>query len=511
LDRRVRLTAFETEFIYLFLFSYSNQEAKSKSTNLWTTMSSAGTIQSVFGREIIDCRGNPTIEVEIRTQNGLFRASVPSGATLSDNEVVELRDGDASRFHGLGVLNAVKIINETISKRLEGVNTEDQHSIDRILHELDGSHNFSNIGGNTALGVSMAAARAGAASKGIPLFEHIANIAGKVVLQVPLPVFNLIHGGGDSSSSDTSHQEFMIVPIGTASYQEALRCGCEIYQELRNLLFSRFGRAGVNVGEDGAFSPSLASPDECCDLIRTAIESAGYSLETVKIAINILASETTRQEKAAAMTVDVTEQEQGDRRKQIETFWNNLQKRDYGKAIICLEDPFEGNDWTNFLSEETTKATSAESRLTAMLIVGDDLPASNVDRFPEAAQRQACNALLLKPNQCGTVMDSINAAVTAEKYRWTVMTARRTGETEDDFTADFSVGISAKYIKAGAPCRSERLAKYNQILIEQHLQNNTCACCGSLSCKCVPGRCSCQPKSGNIEFNYTTRYKTHCG
>lgn len=474
------------------------------------------TVLALVGREIIDSRGLPTLEVEVTTKDGHFRASVPSGVTVSSYEVTDLRDKDSNRYLGYGVQEAVRNVNGMIAKRLEGYAVEDQNGIDQILHDLDNTSNFSYLGGNATLGVSMALARAGSYSKGIPLFHYISELAGKVILQLPIPVFNMINGGV-LQTSDMPYHEFMIVPIGAKSFREALRAGCEIYHILRNLLFKNYGRAGITVGDDGGFCPPINSASECCDMIVEAIEQAGYNLDTIKIAIDVAASSIL---KATPGPLSSEHTSTAQPPNMMTSYLSQLMSGDHAKAILCIEDPFGENDWSQF-SELTSSIKQENDQIvtnaadssnpSSILVFGDNLIAGNIGRIHEAAEKRACNALLLKPNQCGTVTDSIQAALVAEKYGWTVMTARRVGETEDDFIADFSVGITAKYIKAGAPCRSERLAKYNQLLrIEELLETTTCQCCGSLSCQCERGHCGCQTKSGHREFNYGVRYKTHC-
>lgn len=472
----------------------------------------------IQAREIIDSRGIPTLEVDVTTENGTHRASVPSGTTLSTKEPVDLRDHDATRFHGLGVQKAVSLVQEKISFALEGALVEDQHTIDKILRELDGTSNFSNLGGNTTLGVSMAIARAGAASKKVPLFQHIAQLAGKVILQLPVPVFTMINGG-ISSEELGRYSEFMIVPVGASSFRHALQMGCEVYHTLRNHLLRSYGRRGIAVGDDGAFCPPIHSSSECCDALVEAITQSGYSVQDVKIAID-LSAKTLEKEllQRENLKPKCDEGKEEDAQSLVASYINSLLNGKHKEAILCLEDPFGEDEWASYTNltaavasgKDTSGSSSTDNA--PLLIIGDNLVSSNANLISEAATKQSCNALLLKPSQCGTISDSIAAALEAESHGWTVMTARRVGETEDDFIADFSVGISSNFIKAGAPARSERLAKYNQLLrIEEMLERNTCSCCGSLNCLCPPGRCGCQPKSGNREFNYSTRYKTHCG
>lgn len=476
-------------------------------------------VLSIQAREIIDSRGIPTLEVDVSTENGTYRASVPSGTTLSTKEAIDVRDHDATRFHGLGVQKAVSLVHEEISVALEGALVEDQLAIDVILRNLDGTSNFSNLGGNTTLGVSMAMARAGAASKKVPLFQHIAHLAGKVILQLPIPVFTMINGG-ISSEELGRYSEYMIVPVGASSFHHALQMGCEVYHTLRNHLLKRYGRHGIAVGDDGAFCPPIHSSSECCDALVEAITQSGYSVDDVKIAIDMSAKTLERElfQRESLKPKCEEGKEEEDSQSLVASYINNLLNGKHKEAILCLEDPFGEDEWASYTNltaaVRISKDTSGSPSITSppLLIIGDNLVSSNANLINEAATKQSCNALLLKPSQCGTISDSIAAALEAESHGWTIMTARRVGETEDDFIADFSVGISSKFIKAGAPARSERLAKYNQLLrIEEMLERNTCSCCGSLNCLCPPGRCGCQPKSGHREFNYSTRYKTHCG
>jgi len=410
-------------------------------------------IQKIHAREILDSRGNPTVEVDVTTEKGLFRAAVPSGASTGVYEALELRDGDKSKFLGKGVLKAVNNVNTVLGPALIGADPTKQEEIDEKLKALDGTKDKSKYGANAILGISLAVARAGAAQKGVPLYRHIADLAGTKDFILPVPAFNVINGGSHAGNK-LAMQEFMILPVGAPSFPEAIRYGAEVYQHLKVVIKEKYGQDAINVGDEGGFAPNVQSGHDALDLLKTAIAKAGYT-EQVKIGMDVAASEFFTKkgydldfkEKHADKSSVISGVQLADLYKQ----WVN----EY--PIVSIEDPFDQDDFESY------------ARLTADIgthiqIVGDDLLVTNIERIETALKSKACNALLLKVNQIGTLTESIQAYQLAEKNGWGVMVSHRSGETEDSFIADLVVGLSSGQIKTGAPCRSERLAKYNQLL-----------------------------------------------
>lgn len=412
------------------------------------------TIKSVKAREILDSRGNPTVEVDIITEKGLSRAAVPSGASVGTHEALELRDNDKDRYLGKGVLNAVDNVNNTISPTLIGKNPGEQGRIDDALVMLDGTDNKEKLGANAILGVSMALCKAGAAEKGIPLYKHIASIANVDGFVMPVPFCNIVNGGVHADN-ELSFQEFMIVPVDFESFKEALRACAEIYHILKDEIHKKYGKGTTNVGDEGGFAPEeFKSVKDPLDLILDSIKKAGYE-DKVKIALDCAASEFYKNGK---YTVD---KKKFTKEKLIE-FYKNLVDE---YPIISIEDPFDQEDFEAYT--ELTKEIGRDVQ-----IVGDDSLTTNPERIQKALHRNACNALLLKVNQIGTVTEAIEAAQLAQENGWGVMVSHRSGETEDSFIADLAVGLKTGQIKTGAPCRSERLAKYNQLLrIEEELDS----------------------------------------
>jgi len=400
-------------------------------------------ILAVKARSIIDSRGNPTVECDIKTTDGIFRASVPSGASTGTNEALELRDGGKA-FLGKGVQRAVNNINLILAKKLRGRNPAAQKEIDELMIKLDGTENKSKLGANATLAVSMALTRAGAAARKIPLYEFIARLHGTKKLAMPIPAFNIINGGKHAGNK-LDIQEYMILPTGAKNFAEALRMGTEIYHTLKQNLENHFGKTAINVGDEGGFAPPLTCIEEPFDYITDAIIKLGY-WKKVKLGIDCAAT----------------------------TFWKDkvyyLEGQEYkpqelaGKyedlvnayPIISIEDPFYEEDFANF--------ASLNKKLTNTQIVGDDLLVTNPKRIKKAIAQKSCSCLLLKINQIGTITEALEAAQLAKKAGWNIMTSHRSGETEDSFIADLAVGIAAGQIKSGAPCRGERLAKYNQLL-----------------------------------------------
>jgi enolase len=407
-------------------------------------------IQSIKAREILDSRGNPTIEVDLVTSKGLFRSMVPSGASTGIYEAVELRDGDKNRYLGKGVLKAVENVNNIIAPALLGMNPTKQAQIDRVMIEMDGTPNKSKLGANAILAVSMAICKAGAADKKIPLYQYIATLAENEDLILPVPSFNVINGGKHAGNK-LAMQEFMILPVGAPNFSEALRYGAEVYHNLKKIIKEKYGTDAVNVGDEGGFAPNIQDNKEGLELLKTAIEKAGYTGK-VKIGMDVAASEFFKDGKYDLnFKGDKPELSSGDEMVELYKKFIN----EYG--LISIEDPFDQDDWESYI--KLTLAVGDKIQ-----VVGDDLLVTNVKRIKEGIDKKACNSLLLKVNQIGTVTESIKAAKMAKEAGWTVMVSHRSGETEDSFIADLVVGLGTGQIKTGAPCRSERLSKYNQLM-----------------------------------------------
>ncbi|XP_061822876.1 gamma-enolase isoform X1 [Nerophis lumbriciformis] len=415
-------------------------------------------IVSIVAREILDSRGNPTVEVDLRTEKGLFRAAVPSGASTGIYEALELRDGDKSRYKGKGVLKAVGHINDTLGPALiaSGVSVVEQEQLDNMMIEMDGTENKSQFGANAILGVSLAVCKAGAAEKDVPLYRHIADLAGNTELVLPVPAFNVINGGSHAGNK-LAMQEFMVLPVGAESFKEALRIGSELYHTLKGVIQEKYGQDAINVGDEGGFAPNILENSEALDLLQTAIEKAGFS-DKVVVGMDVAASEFYREGK---YDLDFKSPPDAERHISGEELADIYQSFVNNYPVVSIEDPFDQDDW------------EAWSRLTAQVgiqVVGDDLTVTNPRRIEKAAEERACNCLLLKVNQIGSVTEAIQACKLAQANGWGVMVSHRSGETEDTFIADLVVGLCTGQIKTGAPCRSERLAKYNQLMrIEEEL------------------------------------------
>lgn len=417
-------------------------------------------ILAVHAREILDSRGNPTVEVDLRTAKGLFRAAVPSGASTGIYEANELRDGDKARYLGKGVLKAVSNVNDIIAPALLGKNVVNQTDIDNFLIALDGTENKSKLGANAILGVSLAVCKAGAAEKGVPLYQHIADLAGNKKLLMPVPAFNVINGGSHAGNK-LAMQEFMLLPVGATSFKEALRMGAEVYHTLKGIIKEKYGQDATNVGDEGGFAPNIQSNKEGLELCKAAIIKAGFDGKVV-LGMDVAASEFLKEGKGYDLDFKTKNNDgsqilSGDK---LSDLYKSFIAED---PVISIEDPFDQDDW------------AAYQKLTADIgdkiqIVGDDLLVTNPKRIKDAIEKKACNALLLKVNQIGSVTESITACKMAQAAGWGVMVSHRSGETEDTFIADLVVGLGNGQIKTGAPCRSERLAKYNQLLrIEEEL------------------------------------------
>lgn len=409
-------------------------------------------IKAITAREILDSRGNPTIEVDVRLADGtLGRAAVPSGASTGSREAHELRDGDPTRFGGKGVRQAIAHVEQTIVPALREMPASDQTAIDEALIRLDGSANKSRLGANAILGVSMAIARAAASSGHRPLYRSFGDETARTL---PLPMFNVLNGGVHADNS-VDFQEFMIAPVGAPSFSEAVRMGAEVYQALRALLKTR--AHGTGVGDEGGFAPNLVANVEAVEVILEAITQAGLrpGLDVV-LALDPAASE------FRDGNAYVLRKSDGSVKTSVEMvdLWESWVRQ---FPIASIEDGLAEDDWDGW--ELLTRRLGDRVQ-----IVGDDLIVTNPEIIRDAIRKHACNAALIKLNQIGTVTETIAAMREARSAGWTTVISHRSGETSDDFIADFAVGTSADQIKSGAPCRGERVAKYNQLMrIEQEL------------------------------------------
>ena len=417
-------------------------------------------MKSIVARQIFDSRGNPTVEVDLTTNKGFFRAAVPSGASTGIHEALELRDGVKTEYRGLGVSKAVDNINRIIGPALcqRNFNMTSQEEIDMyMVKELDGTENKSKLGANAILGVSLAVAKAGAAEKNVPLYRHFADLAGNRDIILPVPSFNVLNGGSHAGNK-LAVQEFMIMPTGATSFKEAMRMGSETYHALRTVIKNKYGLDACNVGDEGGFAPSIQDNFEALDLLIDAIEAAGYTGK-IKICMDVAASEFYKEGlyDLDFKNPDSRKEEWLTSEKMIDMLNSMVDKY----PIVSIEDPFDQDDWNAWINY-TSEA--------GIQVVGDDLTVTNPTRVQKAIDSKACNGLLLKVNQIGTVTEAIKACNMARQAGWGVMVSHRSGETEDCTIADLVVGLRTGQIKTGAPCRSERLAKYNQLLrIEEEL------------------------------------------
>ncbi len=411
-------------------------------------------ISKIIGREILDSRGNPTVEVDLTLSDGsMGRAAVPSGASTGSYEAVELRDGDKKRYAGKGVLKAVNNVNTTLLKNLKG-KSFDQKSLDDRMIELDGTANKGKLGANAILGISMSFAHAAAKADKKPLYKYFADIAktGKP-MSLPLPMMNILNGGKHAENS-TDLQEFMIQPVGAKSFSEALRCGAEIFHALKKLLHDN--KMSTSVGDEGGFAPSLPSNEAAIEVIIEAITKAGYKAgKDVTIAIDAAASELYKNE-----VYDLEREGKKLTSAEMVEFYGNWTKK---FPIASIEDGFAEDDW--YAYEIMTKKYGKRVQ-----IVGDDLFVTNVDRLAEGIERKAGNSILIKLNQIGTVTETIDAIKMAHKAGMTAVVSHRSGETEDTTISHFVVGLGCGQIKTGSLCRTDRVAKYNELLrIEEQL------------------------------------------
>jgi enolase len=420
-------------------------------------------ITRIHARQIFDSRGNPTVEVDIHTEKGRFRAAVPSGASTGVHEAVELRDGDKTSYVGKGVSKAVANVNEIIAPALieSGLKVTAQRDIDDFLIKLDGTPNKGKLGANAILSVSMAVAEAAAVEKGVPLYQHLAEIAGVPPPYIlPTPAFNVINGGSHAGNK-LAFQEFMLLPVGASTFTEAMKIGTETYHTLKKVISAKYGIDAVNFGDEGGFAPNVSGAEDSLELISEAIKKAGYEGK-IKIALEVASSEFYKDGK---YDLDF-KNPNSDPSKWLtgielaDLYISYIKKY----PIVSIEDPFDQDDWEAWV--HFTERSSIQ-------IVGDDLTVTNPLRIKTAIERKACNGLLLKINQIGTISESIQAAQLSQNSGWGVMVSHRSGETENTFIADLVVALRTGQIKTGAPARSERVAKYNALLrIEEELGPN---------------------------------------
>ena len=421
-------------------------------------------IELVYAREVLDSRGNPTVEVEVALESGAVgRAIVPSGASTGAFEAVELRDGDKGRYIGKGVEKAVANVNEIISPELEGMDAFDQPAVDALMIELDGTHNKGKLGANAILGVSMAVARAAAEELGLPLFQYIGGVNAK---QLPVPMMNILNGGEHADNS-VDVQEFMILPVGAKSFREGLRMGAEVFHSLKKVLSERGLACGV--GDEGGFAPNLGSNREALELIVEAIEKAGYKPgDDVRLGLDVAATEMYDKETklydlkhegkklTAEQMVDLYEE------------WvNNF-------PIVTIEDGLDEEDWDGWkvLTDRLGKKVQ---------LVGDDLFVTNTERLERGIEAGVANSILIKVNQIGTITETLDAIEMAKRAGYTAVISHRSGETEDTTIADLAVAVNAGQIKTGAPSRTDRVAKYNQLLRIEEMVGEQARYCGMKS------------------------------
>jgi len=414
-------------------------------------------IRHIQAREILDSRGNPTIEVDVRLDNGAFgRAAVPSGASTGEHEAVELRDGDKSRFAGKGVRKAVANVNHKIEPVLKGLDAREQANIDKKLIELDGTPTKKTLGANATLAVSLAAARAAAAGENLPLFRYLGGPEARVL---PVPMMNILNGGAHSDAP-IDFQEFMIVPRGAPSFSEALRYGTEVYHALKSVLKER--HLSTAIGDEGGFAPQLDSAEHALESISAAVEKAGYKLgEQIFIALDPAASEFYDAEKRLYIFT-----KSGGASKTAEELVDHYAELCARFPIISIEDGCAEDDWDGW--KKLTKRLGDRIQL-----VGDDLFVTNVEFLRRGIAEHVANSILIKVNQIGTLTETLATINLAKRSHYTTVISHRSGETEDTTIADIAVATNAGQIKAGAPCRSDRVAKYNQLLrIEEELGDN---------------------------------------
>jgi enolase len=413
-------------------------------------------ITAITAAQRLDSRGNPTVQVTLTTDKGTFRGLVPSGASTGIHEALELRDTESAAYGGKGVQQAVLNVTSTIAPALIAkkfnVKTQ-QKDIDAFLCELDGTKGKKRLGANAILGVSMACARAGAASADIPLYEFLRQEAGapKAPYVLPVPFFNVLNGGVHSGNT-MAFQEIMLAPVGATSMVEAIQMGAETYQHLKKVITKKFGASATSIGDEGGFAPPISQPHEALDLLVEAVAAAGYT-GRIKFAMDPASSEFVHDGIYDLGLKDKVSPKLSPA--QLSDLYRELIAK---YPIVLLEDPFAEDDW------ETWSKFMANGAEGLPEIVGDDLTVTNVERVREAKEKEACNGLLLKINQIGTITEAINAANLAFSYGWGVFVSHRSGETTDDFIADLTVGLRTGHLKTGAPARGERVAKYNRLM-----------------------------------------------
>ena len=406
-------------------------------------------IEEIIAREVLDSRGNPTIEVDVRLEGGdIGRAIVPSGASTGAHEALELRDGDKARYGGKGVLKAVEIVNATIAEALAGLDAADQIGIDQELIRLDGTETKSKLGANAILGVSLACAKAASSALGLPLYRYIGGVYGHTL---PVPMMNILNGGKHAQDS-TDFQEFMVMPVGAESFHEALRWGVEIYQSLKKVLHDH--GQGTNVGDEGGFAPSLPTNEAALEVIMEAIQRAGYTPgEQILLAMDPACTELYKDG-----TYHLAKENRSLTSAEMVTYWADIADR---YPLISLEDGLAEDDWEGW-------RLLCERIGDRIQLVGDDLLVTNVKRLQRAIEERAANSILIKLNQIGSLTETLSAIELAQRAGWTAIVSHRSGETEDVTIADLVVATNAGQIKTGAPARTDRVAKFNQLLRIEH-------------------------------------------
>ena len=407
-------------------------------------------ILGIKARMLLDSRGNPAVEAEVQTQKATASAIMPEGASTGSLEAMELRDGGKA-FLGKGVKKAIANVNETIAPKLKGLDSGNQKQADKIMLDLDSTSNKSRLGANAILPVSIALCKASAAAQGIQAFEYIGKLAESKESILPVPLMNVINGG-KHAGDELAVQEFMLVPLGAGNYSEALQFNVEIYQTLKQIIKDKFGKSAINVGDEGGFAPSISKTEDVLKLMQLALKETGYEKQ-VRIALDFAANSFHHNEKYIFEGKEC----------------NNMQFLEIVEGLIerfnlaSVEDPFAEQDWQAFCA--LTKSKGAKCQ-----IVGDDLLVTSVERIQRALKLSACNSVIIKPNQVGTVTETLKAVQAAKDAGFNFIISHRSGDSEDDFIADLAVGTGALQIKAGAPARSERTAKYNRLLrIEEML------------------------------------------
>jgi enolase len=414
-------------------------------------------IENIHARQILDSRGNPTIEVDVTTENGIIgRAAVPSGASTGIHEAVELRDNDKSRFLGKGVLKAVQNVNDQIADELVGYPVYEQNLIDKIMIEMDGTDNKSKLGANAILGVSLAVAKAASQSLNVPLFRYIGGVSANTL---PVPMMNILNGGSHADNS-IDFQEFMIMPVGASSFSESLRMGTEVFHHLKTVLKSK--GLSTNVGDEGGFAPNIKSNVEAIEVVLSAIEKAGYRPgEDIFIALDAASSEFYNAEENVYHFKKSTGEKLSP--SDMANYWNDWANK---YPILSIEDGMAEDDWDGW--KQLTELAGKKVQL-----VGDDLFVTNVKRLSEGIQRGIANSILIKVNQIGSLTETISAVNLATRHSYKSVMSHRSGETEDNTIADLAVALNTGQIKTGSASRSDRMAKYNQLIRIEEILGET--------------------------------------